>query len=501
MNRARAFRWIGLFILSMAGCGIITPLVPERITRLFLDVRSSAAGSIFSAVQIDPASEDEAGPQLLATGDLDGDDLLDVVTVWNQSKPIQVHFQRRDGADISFETITLVGDFPTTLSAGVGVADMDADGRNDVVVQVKESGVFATCRTTGETLDSQDAPAGVLLIFFAPADAANVTNPLAWELLTLKQSQTAGAAPALPETPETGGYTSMTLGDIDGLNGPDILVAFNANECEATGNRIELYLNPGPANARQSNAWVPLPLETDAPPVKDVKTFDVDRDGDLDVVCTYPMARGLNLRWLRNPTVDVPDAFHVSDATWRRGAIGQVVNGADVLTFGDIDNDDITDVVVRSTTGMVVYWFKGPPNPTTEPIRNITWQGFAIAEFTSRAPEAIALGDVNQDGQLDLFASAGGAIVWLQAFSPGTVFDQWAEILIADDSPPEQSRPAVTDPNVNPSEVVVTSTIINALQIVDLDGDGRLDLLATLDRRGQAGITNDAVIWYRNLGG
>jgi len=484
----------------LAGCGVIIPFVPERITNLFLSEGAGAVGrNLYAPIQIDPAAEDSAGPHFVATGDLDGDGLTDVATAWNESKPLQVHFQRVDAAGVtSFETLTLAGDFPITLVSGLAVEDMDGDGRNDVVVMVKDTGFFARCRSTGEVLDAEDAPAGVIIIYFAPQDPAQILSPLAWLDVELSQSQTAGAAPSDPTKPEEGGFTDMVLADIDGTNGPDIVVAWNANECEGGGNRVEYYTNPGPATARQSSGWAPFTVDVDAPPVRSVAAFDVDRDGDQDIVATFPTARGSSVRWLRNPTIDNPDPFHLSDGTWQRGSIGRNATGSDVIETGDIDGDGITDVVVRSSAGHVIVWFKGPENPTTAPVRSIPWQMFSLAEFLDRTPEALSLGDIDQDGQLEVFASAQGALLWFDVFEGSSVYEQWQEFLLVDDTTTQV--PAVTDPNVDRTEVEEPSTFINAIQVVDLDGDGLPDVLGALDRRGLSGTTNDAVIWFRATG-
>lgn len=500
-NMARGLVCFGLAATVLWGCGLVIPFVPERITNLFLDEGAGAVGrNMFDPIQIDPRSEDSAGPHFAVAGDIDGDGLIDVATAWNQSKPLQIHFQRRIDGEVVFESMTLAGDFPITIVSGLAVEDMDGDGHADIVVLIKDTGVFARCRSNGGVLDEEDAPAGLIIIYFGPDDASDVTSPFAWKDVELSQSDTAGAAPSDPTKPEEGGYTSMTLADIDGQNGQDIIVAWNANDCEGGGNRVEFYTNPGPDTARQSNAWAPFMVDFDAPAVNSVAAFDVDRDGDQDIVATYPNARGSGIRWLRNPRIDIPDAFHLSDGTWQRGSIGEVSTGSDILVPGDIDQDGITDVVVRSTAGKVILWFKGPDNPTTDPLRNIPWQVYTIAEFKDRTPEALALGDIDADGQLEVIVSAQGAILWFNVFEGSTVFDQWQENMLLDDNPPDLHRPAVTDPNVDRNEISEDSTFINTVGVVDLDGDGLPDIISTLDRRGLSGVTNDAVIWYRNTG-
>lgn len=487
----------------------------------FLD--TGRTQSFFSAVQVDPRSEDSAGPQFAVVEDLNGDGLLDVVSAWNQSQPVQIHLQQRSGLGaIMFETVTLGGNIPVVAVAGLGVADMDGDGVQDIALLIKESLLCGAECLSGDSPSCADDAllSGAIVIYFGPSDPAQATQALAWEDQSISASFLAGFGESRA-LPELGGYSSMALGDMDSDGDTDIITAWNSF-CD--GPQVLIFTNNGPTATRDGNwprATIPDPFR--CPPtvdieqcpepglnIKHVALGDLDRDGDQDIVATYPPARSMNVRWYRNPTIDVPDLCHQHTGEWLTGTIGQVEaregqapsGGADVAAVADVDRDGILDVVVRSTGGRILQWLKGPDCPTTptgaslqDPYRNIPWRVYSLAEFREAVPHALAVGDIDRDGQVEVVASASGALVWLEPRSAGGVYDPWVEQVIVADLPGAAPQP--TDPDSE--EEVDTDTLINSIRIVDLDGDGSNDLIATFDRTGLSGLTNDALVWFRNM--
>jgi len=487
-------------------------------------LESGDTASFFRAIQVDPRSEDSAGPQFVAASDVNNDGLVDLVSAWNQSQPVQVHIQRRSGGSITFETVTLAGNIPVIRVAGLVVADFDGDDHPDVAVLAKETGLSAP-----ECLDSENPGdgdyTGLIILYLAPSDVATVTQALAWQEVVVESSRLGGgASTGPPGPPEEEGFTSMAVGDINLDDGPDLVVAWNPGGCNGGIPETLLFTNLGPAGVRDGSwtaeripdAFEKGPLLEDEPGlpsirVKDVKLTDVDGDGDTDIVATYPDAASLNVRWYRNPRLDVPDDVHASDGNWQTGVVGQVspkdndfadLGGADAIQVGDIDGDGIPDVAVRSTGGAIVQWLKGPTFPTslTAPVtsgsvRQIPWQVYTLAEYTEGEPRAIALGDLTDDGRPELIASAGGSVAFYNADGAPSIFDQWPQSLIVNDD----TGSSPTDPSV-PSEVIAGGTFINSILVVDVDGDGNNDLVATLDRSGLSGLSNDALVWFQNTG-
>ena len=192
---------------------------------------------------------------------------------------------------------------------------------------------------------------------------------------------------------------------------------------------------------------------------------------------------------------------------WQERPLGHVATGADIIEFGDIDSDGYADVVVRSTTGQLVQWFRRPTGFAIEPVfppfdpapdrTNFTWQVYTLAQFDQQEPEAVGIGDVTGDGQVEVLIAAEGAVFWYDGTVGDTLFDEWASNTVIRDSAAEQTDPTAATGGAGVAETD-SSTHINTLLVVDLDGDGRNDVVGTLDRRSGNGLSDDRLVWYRN---
>jgi len=411
-------------------------------------------------------------------------------------------------------------------------------------------------------LDSQ------IIVYFSPGNAGEIPDGDAWDEMILVNplvsdpagnhwhNQFAGREDFSVEEsqtkPELSGFAALAVADIDGQNGDDILVSLNPAECEnlcqePPTNSVDLWLNPGPAFSEIAALWgtpmtppwpaplvspiyVPLTLMADAPAVKDIVVMDVDGDTDLDVVATFTNALSLNIRWARNPLVphslDGPGGPAEVNAGvggycyffatgWESlpipRPIGQVDTAADVLTTGDIDADGFDDIVVRSTAGQIVQWFRRPnalavePEfPPSDPVPdrfNFPWPVFTLTELDQQEPEAIAVGDLTGNGLMEVMVAAEGAVSWYEP-EGDSIFDPWVPSSIIQDGPAESTDAGTGGGTIGGAGVGVSaidvSTVINTLLVIDLDGDGKNDIIGTLDRRSGSGLSDDRLVWYRN---
>ncbi|HSH05619.1 MAG TPA: FG-GAP-like repeat-containing protein [Anaerolineae bacterium] len=433
----------------------------------------------------------------IAWGDIDGDGDLDLVATSTNSRNI-LYRNLGDGVFGAAEDLYTLNEDNRALAVG----DMDGDGDLDVVVGAWNGsytlvylnnglGGFSSYATVSSSvINVQDIALGDLdndgdldiVLATEGGDASyvwsndgNARFGLLWQI--------AG-------TQNTGG---VALGDADGDGDLDIALAhFSANlptvyENEGTGRFANILWSGGGADMATSVVWA-----------------DMDRDGDLDLVLGSDMGisgDGMENRIYYNDgtgTNYVAALFGDKDFT-RGVAVGDIngdkeldvvvansneinkayrgVNdnfgfelsplglGANYVTdlaWGDIDNDGDMDLATASNFGQ--------PNQIYMNLGDYGWgMPITVGQALSQTG-ALALGDVNGDGYLDIAYGTGGS------------FDSENEVYLNDTMGGWLPAARLGD------EAVDT----RSLALGDVDGDEDLDVVV-----GNYGAWNHL---YRNAG-
>jgi len=169
---------------------------------------------------------------------------------------------------------------------------------------------------------------------------------------------------------------------------------------------------------------------------------DINRDGRGDVVVGDP--DGATFTWWENPME--------ANLPWVRHLIARE-KGATNVKAADVNADGLLDVVGSCGHGLGVFWFEGP-----------AWNKHVIDEDL-RDAHALALGDFDRDGDLDVATA-----------SFGMKRVRWYE---------NDGRGAFTPHDID----TMNGQEAYDLKAVDLNGDGKLDLIL-------AGRETRNVVWY-----
>ncbi len=281
---------------------------------------------------------------------------------------------------------------------GLAMADLDGDGFDDIVSVHESDTVY------------DGKPLGHVRIAWGSAD------PEHWDLGTLALGPEAAAA------------EDVTLADLDGDGDVDAVVA-----CELA--HLIYFSNPGGRDARTVE-WprVVIPITENRGSYIRVFAADLDGDGHPEVVAAN--------KGEQNPDVDTPRLSDISiylvpgdplkGGLWREQLLGQVhipINSEPV----DLDGDGDLDVVGGSRGEARVVWFenRGGLEFVQHPI------------VLQDAPEALAVtgfnmdyADLDGDGRCDIVSTAWpGSIVLLHR--PEHPDDVWRWSLIGA-APPDQ---------------------------------------------------------------
>jgi hypothetical protein len=279
-----------------------------------------------------------SNPYDVAIADLDGDGKPDVVVTDEFSGAFSVYRNTSTNGDISFAQRA---DFATGNGpAGIAVGDIDGDGKLDLVVANSSNNTVSVYRNTSTNGS----------ISFAPrVDFATGSEPF-----------------------------GLAIGDIDGDGKPDIVVT---NWQDST---VSVLRNMSSSGSISFASKVNFASGTNP---HGAAIGDLDGDGKPDVVVTNGVGNTVSVYRNVSTSGSIQLAPKVDFST---GVL------AYYLVIADVDGDGKPDLVVANT---------GPV--TVSVLRNTSTSGsisFAskVDLATTSNPSGVAMGDIDGDGKLDL---------------------------------------------------------------------------------------------------
>ena len=314
---------------------------------------SLAAGSFASRRIVLPMLSTSTGSPIdIAVADVDGDGKLDIVATDSADGVISIF--RNIGTDSTITTNSFANRIDVTAAIGVhglAVQDLNQDGRPDIVVGNSQN-------DTVSIFENECAPG---LIGFGP--------PVVLD---------AAAGPA-----------AVVIADVDGDGNPDIVTANNGS----TNAAVAIFRNPGITGDIYTNSFLPR-IDFAGNNLADaLAAGDLDGDGKLDVVVGSTAGQGISV--YRN--VSSPGLID----TYSFEAPVDFAAGAAVtsVALADVDGDRKLDIAISATAPDAFSVFRNLGTAGSFTTGSLA----ARVDFTAGTnPNGVALGDLDGDGRPDV---------------------------------------------------------------------------------------------------
>jgi hypothetical protein len=358
---------------------------------------------------------------------------------------------------------------------GIRLADVNGDGHLDVATGWEEGGVVRVCLnpgpqrvrekwpsvTVGEVGSPEDAVfvdldgdgavdvvssstgrVKSVWVHWAPASAAGYLEPEAWK------------TEAMPAVEGRQQWMFALPLQLDGSNGVDLVLG-------AKGKGAQVGWLQAPAEPRDLKGWRWHPVY-DAVWIMSLVAADMDNDGDPDILLSDRKPPAGSALWLENPGPGPPQSL-----PWKVHRISGGPKEMMFLTLDDLDQDGIPEVLA-ATGGRELVLYRRASAFSGE------WRGESIPlPPQAGTGKAVRVGDIDLDGNPDIVFSCENAgkrqgLMWIPSSRTG--------------ARRQKARPISGLEGIK----------YDLVELLDLDGDGDLDVLTTEEK------INLGVIWHEN---
>ena len=394
--------------------------------------------------------------------------------------------QASDGTYINWEEHLIddeaaAGGIPLRGADGLKMADLDNDGKLDIVAAHEDSGHIRVSYAAGGpddwfrlSLAEGDEAAGVEDIAIADLNgdgwldviAACEKGHLIYLQNPARKEHGFRWERVIPDvTTGRGSWIRVFFADFNGDGRLEVVAANKGDD----GPKREISWFEPPENPLDADGWQEHVLTKVQTPINS-QPVDLDGDGDTDVLAGVRGEK--RMIWFENVT-DGSEIEFVEHAI----SVDSDTTGFN-LEFHDVNGDDRLDVVVETALGEL-SWLERPESPEQE------WTIHEIGMMTPDEATGFVFADIDSDGDADIMAGSYSRGPRLEDGEEETPNDRLGRICWF-------QNPGDPDAGWTRHDIVRRKRgMFDSFVALDLDEDGDLDFVAT---RGNSG-ENDGVFW------
>jgi len=332
-----------------------------------------------------PYSNDDS--RVVKLSDIDNDSLLDILFISDQKAFVlfnnitePLSFSRRVALDI--------GDF---YADDLSVGDANNDGWLDIIVRTNSSGIIMFINMKNDTFDKIELPqlwGAANQVEFVDIDNDGRIDIISLSYLGsvrvfMNKHDNAGTFLEEAVILVPGEYTRFCVGDMDGDEFPDLILAKNSDGLGS----VELLVNNG-TGFHDSKTLIPPQAYLD---ITSIEAGDLNDDGSIDLV--FGTIASLNFMILnKGGGGEFTEAIDLPGGLFNAGGI----------VIADVNNDSALDIVIAN-------WYGGD-----EVLLNLLPIDFSSFGAALSLPGgttdtwSMAFGDFNQDGFIDIVVGNDG---------------------------------------------------------------------------------------------
>ncbi len=456
-------------------------------------------------------------PRQLAIGDLDGDGKPDIVVGYSGATTVSVLKNTSTIGSITSSSFATGVTFTVGNSQyGVAIGDIDKDGWPDIVTCnystnnisiLRNNGIYGSITSSSfATAVNFNVGTGPRDVKIADIDGDGkpdivVNNGVDNTISIFRNTASSGvinSGSLATAVVYTTGYLpyAIAIGDIDGDGKPDIATGNNG----ISGNNISLFRNISTIGN------ISLIMINISPNVAMLSPYigDLNGDGRTDLAALNTWANSVSV--FGNFLIPAISSFSpVNGATGTAGTTSVVINGCGFNTtaannavyFGGVKAIPSTGTatsltvtapagatyfnlqVLNTTTGLSSFGYEQAPFLPTLPVHGCSFGTNILMPTVNynagNTPQGLAIGDIDGDGKPDIVLTNRGT-------PPNTIY-----IYL------NQSTTGTINASSFAAPVSYTTPLVpTCVRLVDIDGDGKLDIM-------ESNAANGNISVFRNL--